>query len=188
MSASDDALNLVRAHDPARRLAPLDIAQRDELRQSIVSTSLQTSGVAGYFSRWIPRRRTVVLVVAVVVMLGAVGGGIAASGLFTTPAREEQGLPDGSALFIGTHPTCAQVTDEQFHCVLQSAPTVEYIEGSYLGTKMSSVDASKHVVGGCIAISDNGLIWDCYLGKAAVTHGILDAALLGQYQPDPSHG
>jgi hypothetical protein len=39
-----------------------------------------------------------------------------------------------------------------------------------------------------IATAADGLAWDCYLGQAAVDQGILDASLLGQYQPTPSHG
>jgi hypothetical protein len=185
MSASD-ALKLVRAHDPAADLVPLFGAQRDALRRTIVSTQLETSAVAR--RRRTPSRRTLVLVVAAVVMLGLVGGGIAGSGLFKSAAEENQGLPDGSAMFIGTHPTCTTVSNEQFHCVLQSEPTVEYIVGSYLDSKMLTVDATKHVDGGCVARSEDGLVWDCYLGQAAVDQGILDASLLGEYQPGPSHG
>jgi hypothetical protein len=80
------------------------------------------------------------------------------------------------------------VSSVQFRCVLQSAPSVEYIVGSYLGAKMPSVDATKHIDGGCIATSADGLKWDCYLGQAAVAHNIIDGGLLGQYQPEPSHG
>jgi hypothetical protein len=139
-------------------------------------------------SRWIRRRPVLAMVAAAVVMACAVGGGIAAVGLFKTPAQEEQGLPNGSAMFIGTHPTCTTVSNEQFHCVLESKPTVEYIEGSYLGSKMLSVDTTKHIDGGCIATTADGLTWDCYLGQAAVDHEILAATLLGQYLPGPSHG
>lgn len=185
MSVSDP-LKLVRAHDPAAHLAPLFGAQRDALRHTIVATPIETRAVAR--RRWIPSRKTLVLVVATVVMLGAVGGGIAASGLFKTPAEEEQGLPGGSTMFIGTHPTCTTVSEQQFRCVLQSTPTVETITGSYVGTKMQSVDATKHVDGGCVARSADGLVWDCYLGQAAVDEGIIGAGFLGQYQSGPVSG
>jgi hypothetical protein len=138
--------------------------------------------------RKIRRRPMLALFAAGIVLLGSVGGGIAASRIFKSSAEEAQGLPGGSAMFIGTHPTCTPLTDQQFHCVLESAPTVEYVAGSYLGVKMPSVDASKHIDGGCISTSDTGLQWDCYLGQAAVKHGILDQSVLGLYQPQPSHG
>lgn len=123
-----------------------------------------------------------------ITLLCSVGAGIAASRLFKTAAQEEQGLTEGHAMFIGTHPTCTPVSDQQFRCVLKSAPTLAYIEGSYLGAKMQSVDANKRIDGGCIATSADGLKWNCYLGQAAVTHGILDPSVLGQYQPEPGHG
>jgi hypothetical protein len=183
------ALTLLRAHDPARDLAPVTLEQRDELRRTILATPLDANRNTRRSTHSIGRRRMLVLAIAAAVMLGGVGGGLAASGFFTaTPAQEEQGLPDGSATFIGTHPTCTQTSDEHFRCLLQSAPSVEYIDGSYLGAKMPSVDATKHIDGGCIANTPDGLTWDCYLGQAAVNHGILDASLLGQYQLSPSHG
>jgi hypothetical protein len=184
MSVSD-ALKRVRAHDPAADLAPLSGAQRDALRQTIVSTPLETSDVGR--RRRAPSRKSLVLVVAVVAMLGVVGGGIAGSGLFKSPAQENQGLPDGSTIFIGTHPACTTVNEEQFHCVLQSKPTVETLD-SYLGSKMQTVDATKHVDGGCVGRSQDGLVWDCYLGQAAVDQGILAASLLGEYQSGPASG
>jgi hypothetical protein len=188
--SSSDTLALVRRHDPARRLAALAYEQREQLRLAIISTPfVEAPGAVRSRSRWgTSGRRTLVLIGAVLVLLAVVGGGIAAIRLLTTPAQEEQGLPDGSAMFVGTHPTCAQVSSVQFRCVLQSAPSVEYIVGNYLGAKMPSVDATKHIDGGCIATSADGLQWDCYLGQAAVAHNIIDGGLLGQYQPEPSHG
>jgi hypothetical protein len=183
------ALNLLRAHDPARGLTPVTLEERENLRHKILNTPLEKNVDASRSTHTVGRRRILVLAIAAAVMLGGVGGGLAASGFFTTtPAQEEQGLPDGSATFIGTHPTCTQTSDQHFHCLLKSAPSVEYIDGSYLDAKMPSVDASKHINGGCIATTADGLTWDCYLGQAAVDHGILDASLLGQYQPTPSHG
>jgi|GEM_PF-3624620 len=185
---ANNTLNLIRAHDPARRLASINDEQREQLRRAILATPLKETELAlavNSAQRFLHRRA--VLAVALVLLV-AVGGAIAASRLFVTPAQESQGLLDGSALFVGTHPTCARVSDQQFHCTLESAPTVEYLVGSYLGAKMLSVDATKHIDGGCIATSEGGLTWDCYLGDAAVKQGILDQALLGQYRPGPSHG
>ena len=178
---SDRTLTLLREHDPAGALEPLAEDRREQLRRTIVTAPAARS------SRRIPRRLLAVGA-AVVLLLGVVGAGIAARQLLKSPAEEERGLPAGSALFIGTDPSCTTVDDHQFHCVLKSAPTVEYLEGSYVGSKMLTVDATKHIDGGCIARSADGLDWDCYLGEAAVDHGILVRDLLGQYQPGPSHG
>jgi hypothetical protein len=187
--STNHAITFLRAHDPARALTPATVEQRETLRHKILNTPLDSNVDASRSMHSVSHRRMLVLAIAAAVMLGGVGGGLAASGFFTTtPAQEEQGLPDGSATFIGTHPTCAQTNDQHFHCLLKSKPSVEYIDGSYLDAKMPSVDASKHINGGCIATTADGLTWDCYLGQAAVDHGILDASLLGQYQPMPSHG
>jgi hypothetical protein len=179
---SDRTLKVLRAHDPARDLAPLADDAREVQRLRIVATER-----GGEPRRRMPHR-WVAVCAAFVLLLAVVGAGIAARQLLKSPAEEEHGLPAGSALFIGTDPSCTTVNDHQFHCVLKSAPTVEYIEGSYLGSKMLTVDATKHIDGGCIARSADGLDWDCYLGEAAVEHDILVRDLLGQYQPGPSHG
>jgi hypothetical protein len=187
--STSHVLTIFCAHDPARGLSPLSVEHRETLRHKILNTPLDRNLDASRSTNPIGRRRIVVLAIAAAVMLGGVGGGLAASGFFTTtPAQEAQGLPDGSATFIGTNPTCTQASAQHFQCLLGSAPSVEYVDGSYLGTKMPSVDASKHIDGGCVATTADGLAWDCYLGQAAVAHGILDASLLGQYEPTPSHG
>jgi len=186
--SADQILELLRAHDPAQRLPPLRDEQREQLRQSLVSARSEPPWIAGARQPRRRARRGLALLAATLAVLGIVGGGIAASRLLKSATQEEQGLLGGSALFIGTHPSCTTVSEQQFHCVLESAPTVEYVVGSYLGAKMQTVDSSQHIDGGCIARSDDGLIWDCYLGQAAVTHEIIDAAMLGQFQPAPSHG
>jgi hypothetical protein len=137
----------------------------------------------------LPRRRLIVALAVGVIVLGA-GAGIAATVLDKTPKQEEQGLINGSAIFIGTNPTCTQVSADQFHCVLASVPTELTLGagGSYRGAKMPSVDSTKHIDGGCVGRSDDGLIWDCYLGQAAVRESIVSADFLGQYAPEPGHG
>lgn len=136
----------------------------------------------------VPRRRLVTLLVAALVVLGA-GAGIAATVLNKTAQQEERGLVDGSATFAGTHPTCTQVSLTQFHCVLASVPTELTFPngGTFVGVKMSSVDSTKHVDGGCVGRSRDGLVWDCYLGQEAVRRGIVDSGYLGQFVPDPPH-
>lgn len=138
---------------------------------------------------WLPWKRLVVLLAGALVVLGG-GAGIAATVFDKTPKQEEQGLIDGSATFAGTNPTCTRVSADQFHCVLASVPTDLTFGpgGSYRDVKMPSVDSTKHIDGGCVGRSDDGLIWDCYIGQAAVQHGIVDAGFLGEYAPEPGHG
>lgn len=57
-----------------------------------------------------------------------------------------------------------------------------------LGTKIQTVDARSRIDGGCVAVSKDGRAWDCYLGEAAVNHGIIGPDLLGQHLPGPAHG
>jgi hypothetical protein len=180
---SDRTTKLLQAHDPARQLRPLGEDERERLRRTIVATTRAMESGHGRAHRVL-----IVSAATLLLLLAVVGAGLGARQLLKTTADEESGLPAGSALFIGTHPTCTAVNDHRFHCVLKSAPTVESIEGSYEGSKMLTVDATKHIDGGCIARSADGLDWDCYLGQAAVEHGILVHDLLGQYQPGPSHG
>ena len=144
-----------------------------------------------------PRRHTHlrILLAAAAVVAAGVPTAVAFSGSLhsfvfgaPTPAQESKGLLDGSAIFRDTNPTCTEINQYEFHCTLKSVPTGEIIEGSYLGAKMDSVDSTKHVNGGCIATSGDGLEWDCYVGQAAVEHGVLSPEILGQYQREPSHG
>jgi hypothetical protein len=62
------------------------------------------------------------------------------------------------------------------------------IDGSYEGAKIATVDAQKHVNGGCVSISADGRRWDCFIGEAAVQHAIVDRSYLGASRPDVGHG
>jgi hypothetical protein len=62
-------------------------------------------------------------------------------------------------------------------------------EGSgWKGTVEPTVDASKHVDGGCRALSSTGTEWECYIGQAAVDQSIISRGFLGQYAPSPGVG
>jgi hypothetical protein len=56
------------------------------------------------------------------------------------------------------------------------------------GTVEPTVDATKHVNGGCRALRSDGLQWECYIGQAAVDQQIISQDFLGQYAPEPGHG
>jgi hypothetical protein len=105
-----------------------------------------------------------------------------------TPHDVAVGMPGGSLVFQGTNPTCVVVTDGvEYRCTLAHAPTVEIVS-NYLGAKQILQGPDKTVTGGCIATTSDGLHWQCYIGDAAVQHGILVKSLLGQPVTTPSVG
>jgi hypothetical protein len=57
-----------------------------------------------------------------------------------------------------------------------------------MGTVEPTVDATKHVNGGCRSVNAAGTHWRCYIGQAAVDHKIIGAGLLGGYAPKPGVG
>jgi hypothetical protein len=132
-----------------------------------------------------PRRaRRVVLVAAVVA--GILGGAaaIAADQLSTSDVANS--LPAGTAALIGTNPTCTVVTEGvEYHCVLARPPYPEVSD--WRGAKEPTVDATRHVNGGCEALTSDGLQWECWIGPAAVGKAITEG-VLGTYAPEPGHG
>jgi hypothetical protein len=56
------------------------------------------------------------------------------------------------------------------------------------GTVEPTVDGTKHVNGGCRALTSDGLEWQCYIGEAAVDEQIVSADFLGEYAPSPGVG
>ena len=56
------------------------------------------------------------------------------------------------------------------------------------GPSKPTVDATKHVNGGCRAQNASGTDWECYIGQAAVQQGIIGQSFLGQYAPAPGVG
>ena len=133
------------------------------------------------------RRRTIALVAATALLLGAAGAGIGAS-LLKSPAQESRGLLDASATFAGTSPQCVAVAPQHFRCTVDRTPPGLLVQGSWMGTKMATVNSERRVDGGCVAVSDDGRRWDCYLGDLAVKRGVADPTSLGQYVPEPAHG
>ena len=54
--------------------------------------------------------------------------------------------------------------------------------------KKPTVDATKHVNGGCRSLASDGMTWQCYLGEEAVQQQIVGESFLGEYAPSPGHG
>jgi hypothetical protein len=134
-----------------------------------------------------PRRRTrrLVLVAATAAVVLGAAAAIAADQLTSTDVANS--LPAGTAALIGTDPTCtAVVQNVEYDCVLARPPAQEVSD--WKGTVEATVDATKHVNGGCRALQSDGLQWECYIGKAAVDQRIISRGFLGQYAPEPGHG
>jgi hypothetical protein len=129
-------------------------------------------------------RRTLLAAAVAAAVLGAAAA-IAADQLSTSDV--EKSLPAGTAALIGTNPTCTAVkAGVEYHCVLARPPAPEVSD--WKGTVEPTVDATKHVNGGCRSLTSDGLEWQCYLGQAAVDQQIVGAGFLGQYAPEPGHG
>jgi len=136
-----------------------------------------------------PRRRRISTRVAVAVAVLAIlvpGIALAATQLIDTDAVE-QSLPAGTLSLAGTDPTCTVVEqDVEYLCVLEHAPAPEVPD--WKGTVEPTVDATKHVNGGCRSLSSDGREWRCYIGQAAVDQQIIGPDFLGEYAPSPGVG
>jgi 4-amino-4-deoxy-L-arabinose transferase-like glycosyltransferase len=96
-------------------------------------------------------------------------------------------LPAGTLSLAGTNPTCTVVEqDVEYRCVLARAPQPEVSD--WLGTVEPTVDATKHVNGGCRSLASDGRQWECYIGQAAVEQKIIGESFLGEYAPTPGVG
>jgi hypothetical protein len=136
-----------------------------------------------------PRRRRISTRVAVAVAVVAVlvpGVAIAASQLIDTEEVAES-LPAGTLALAGTNPTCTVVVqDVEYLCTLEHAPAPEVSD--WKGTVEPTVDATKHVNGGCRALTSDGREWRCYIGEAAVEQQIIGPDFLGEFAPSPGVG
>jgi hypothetical protein len=96
-------------------------------------------------------------------------------------------MPAGTLSLEGTEPSCTVVqANVEFHCLLAKAPAPEVSD--FKGTVEPTVDATKHVNGGCRSLTSDGREWECYIGQAAVAQQIIGAGFLGQYAPSPGVG
>jgi hypothetical protein len=139
--------------------------------------------------RRVTRRLGIVMAVFAIAIPGAA---IAADHLLSTD-DVAQSLPAGTLALAGTEPTCTVVTKGvEYHCVLAKAPAVEVTDAAgnpkWKGTVEPSVDASKHVNGGCRGLRDDGLEWECYIGQAAVDQKIIGQQFLGEAVSGPGVG
>ncbi len=135
------------------------------------------------------RRRRVVL--ALVTAAIAIPGAAFAANALTSPSQVAQSIPQGTLALLHTHPRCTTVTQGvEYDCTLQSAPAIDGAAGpgQWLATVEPTVDASKHVNGGCRSVNAAGTHWRCYIGQAAVSQKIISAGFLGQPSLGPGQG
>ena len=125
------------------------------------------------------------LAVAAIALVIAVPGIAYAAGQLISNDEVAASMPAGTLALAGTEPTCTVVRqDVEFHCVLAKAPAIEVTDAQgnpkWKGTVEPSVDASKHVNGGCRGLTNDGLEWQCYIGQAAVDQQIISQGFLGE--------
>jgi len=129
-------------------------------------------------------RRLVVAIAALAILVPGVA--IAANQL-TSTSDVAQSMPAGTLALAGTEPSCTIVTqDVEFHCTLARAPAHEIAD--WKNTVEPTVDASKHVNGGCRSLASDGKEWECYLGQKAVDEQIIGPNFLGEFAPSPGVG
>jgi hypothetical protein len=134
-----------------------------------------------------PHRRRRRLAVAAVALAIVVPAGAYAGERLASNDEVAASMPAGTLALAGTQPTCTTVTTGvEYHCLLAKPPAPEVAD--WKGTVEPTVDATKHVNGGCRALDSAGTEWECYLGAAAVDQQIVDAGFLGAYAPSPGVG
>jgi hypothetical protein len=147
------------------------------------------------------------LVVGVAVLAIAVPGIAFATSALIDEEEVAASLPAGTKALIGTDPRCTVVKPgAEYRCVLRRAPkpaegpeqTVDPSKRrppgadedltSWLGSVQPTVDATKRVNGGCRSLRADGLVWECFIGEAAVREKIIGPDFLGAYAPGPGVG
>jgi hypothetical protein len=133
-------------------------------------------------------RRFAVVAAALAVLIPA--GAVTATELVSN-SDVAHSIPAGTLSLVGTEPTCATVTaGVEYHCTLAKDPSTTGgpLPGQWKGTVEATVDGTKHVNGGCRSLSDDGRVWECYIGEAAVKQSIISQGFLGNYAPSPGIG
>ncbi|MDA0162375.1 hypothetical protein OM076_19035 [Solirubrobacter ginsenosidimutans] len=153
-------------------------------RLSSIGDELERAARGDLRSRRVRRRRIIGGAAALAVLLP--GGALAANLLSTEDVARS--MPAGTRFLVGTTPTCEVVRDGvEYTCTIKGDFKSE-IDGSLKGTVEPTVDASKHVNGGCRSESADGRTWTCYVGEEAVRQKIVGPDFLGEYAPSPGVG
>jgi hypothetical protein len=163
-------------------MSDFDTARLTRLGNALEASARADLGRARFLRR--PSRRLAVVAAALAVAIPGVA--IAANYLISNE-QVAASMPAGTLSLAGTEPACTTVkTGVEFHCVLAKAPAPEVSD--WKGTVEATVDATKHVNGGCRSLTSSGTKWECYIGQAAVEQQIIGQTLLGQFSPSPAVG
>jgi hypothetical protein len=135
-----------------------------------------------------PRRRySRRVAIAAVTALIAVPGAAVAGIELMSEGDVARSLPAGTLALAGTEPDCTVVRENvEYDCVLARPPAPEV--DNWMGTVEPTVDATKHVNGGCRSHNAEGTKWRCYIGEEAVRQQIIGPDFLGEYAPSPGVG
>jgi hypothetical protein len=153
-------------------------------RLAQLGNALEAAAAADLAAVRRPRRRLALIAISAAIFIP--GAAFAAQQLISNPGVAAS-MPAGTLSLAGTEPTCTTVKDGvEFHCILAKAPAPEVSD--WKGTVEPTVDATKHVNGGCRSLASNGTEWECYIGQAAVDQQIIGRQLVGQYAPSPGVG
>lgn len=132
------------------------------------------------------RSRRLLLVLAALAV--AVPGIAYAASALIGPEEVAASLPAGTRMLQGTEPICTVVKqDVEYRCTLSRPPANPEV-ADLLGTTEPTVDATRHVNGGCRSLASDGSVWQCYVGEAAVEQKIIGPDFLGEYAPVPGVG
>jgi hypothetical protein len=134
-----------------------------------------------------PRRRRRRIALAAVAALVIVPGAAVAGYELISEDDVASSIPAGTLALAGTEPDCTVVRENvEFHCVLARPPAPEVSD--WKGTVEPTVDATKHVNGGCRSLNSAGTEWQCYIGEEAVRQQIIGPDFLGEFAPAPGVG
>jgi hypothetical protein len=153
-------------------------------RLAQLGDALEAAAAANLAGARRPRRPLALIAIAAAILIP---GAALAAERFISNDEVAASLPAGTLSLAGTEPTCTTVRrDVEFHCVLAKAPAPEVTD--WKGTVEPTVDASKHVNGGCRSLTSEGTEWECYTGQAAVDQQIIAQQFLGELAPAPGVG
>ena len=113
--------------------------------------------------------------------------GAAVAGSLLSEEEVARSMPAGTRFLVGTEPACETVKDGvEYHCTIKGdfQPEVEEMKGMVEPT----VDATKHVNGGCRSLRSDGREWRCYIGEEAVRQKIIGPDFLGAESFGPGVG